>query len=221
MIHYEHPQGSDAWLQCRAGKITASRCKDARDVLKSGKPSGKQIAYAAQVAVERIAGRPVNQSFVNWQMKEGTKQEPMARVAYEIQTGNMVEEVGSLATDDDLFLYSPDGLIDTDGLLEIKTLFSPELIIQIIADGDDSDFRDQCNFGLWLTGRKWIDLVLWCPALEPIGAHMTIRRIERDDDAINAMEADLVSFAALVRMNESKLRRLSSAKDERLKRMAA
>lgn len=221
MIHYEHPQGSDAWMQCRAGKITASRCKDARDVLKSGKPSGKQISYAAQVAVERIAGRPVDQSFQNWQMKEGTKQEPMARIAYEIQTGNMVEEVGSLATDDEIFLYSPDGLIDADGLLEIKTLFSPERIIQIIADGDDSDFRDQCNFGLWLTGRKWIDLVLWCPALEPIGAQITIRRIERDDDAINAMEADLVAFAAIVRANESKLRRLSSANDDRLKRMAA
>ena len=213
MIHHNHIQGSDMWLKCRAGKITASRCKDARDVLKSGKPSGKQIAYAAQVAVERIAGRPVDQAFVNWQMKEGTAQEPLARIAYEAHTGNLVQEIGALATDDDLFLYSPDGMIESDGLLEIKSLFSPERIIQIIADGDDSDFRDQCNFGLWLTGRKWIDLVLWCPALEPIGAHMHIRRIERDDDAINAMEADLMAFSAQVRMNESKLRRLAANVD--------
>ena len=74
---YNIPQGDDAWLNLRSGKITASRCKDARDFLKSGKPSQKQIAYAAQVAVEKIAGMPVDKVFENWQMKEGHVQEPL------------------------------------------------------------------------------------------------------------------------------------------------
>ena len=206
MIAYDHPQGSDAWLQCRAGKITASRAKDARDVLKSGKPSGKQIAYAAQVAIERIAARPIDRTFESWQMREGKEQEPICRNAYEVETGLTVSEVGALATDDDRFLYSPDGLVGSDGLLEIKSLFSAERIVQIVGNDDCSDFIDQCNFGLWITGRAWIDLAIWSPSLEPIGAALHIVRIDRDDDAIEKLEADLMRFAVLVEELETKLR---------------
>ena len=195
-------QGSPEWKQARAGKVTASRAKDARDKLKSGAASGKQIAYACQVALERVSGNPADATFENWQMREGHVQEPIARAAYERRTGNLVDEVGAFATDDDLFLYSPDGLIDDDGLLEVKSIFSPERIMTIVGNGDTSDFEDQCMFGLWLTGRQWIDLVVWVPSLE----HMVIKRITRDEDAIEALEADLMAFARLVTQYETTLR---------------
>ena len=195
-------QGSPEWKQARAGKVTASRAKDARDKLKSGAASGKQIAYACQVALERLSGQPADATFENWQMREGHVQEPIARAAYERRTGNLVDEVGAFATDDDLFLYSPDGLIDGDGLLEVKTLFSPERIMTIVGNGDVSDFIDQCMFGLWLTGRQWIDLVVWVPSLE----HLTIKRIDRDEDYIEAMETDLMAFSRLVPQYENTLR---------------
>lgn len=228
MKHYTFDQGTDLWLQCRAGKITASRCKDARDRLadkpektdkktgevtpaQRGAPSAKQTAYAAQVAVERIAGCPIDGGFENWQMREGHVQEPLARIAYETQTGNLVEEVGALATDDDLFLYSPDGLVGDDGLIEIKSLFSADRICNIVGGDDISDFIDQCMFGLWLTGRQWVDLVIWAPALANIGLDMTIVRIDRDEAAIEAMEADLITFAATVREIEGRLRAKAAA----------
>lgn len=195
-------QGSPEWKQARAGKVTASRAKDARDKLKSGAASGKQIAYACQVALERVSGQPADATFENWQMREGHVQEPIARASYERRTGNLVDEVGAFATDDDLFLYSPDGLIDDDGLLEVKSLFSPERIMTIVGNGDTSDFEDQCMFGLWLTGRQWIDLVIWTPALN----HMVIKRITRDEDAIEALEADLMAFSRLVTQYENTLR---------------
>lgn len=203
---YDFPQGSDNWLQCRAGKITASRFKDARDRLKTtGAASSKCVAYAAQVAVERIAGRPIGTTFQSWQMKEGQEQEPAARNAYDVETGNVVREVGAIATDDDLFLYSPDGLIGEDGLLEVKTLLSAEVILRVVGAGDLSDYVDQCMGGLWLTGRKWIDLVLWAPALEPIGRALTIHHITRDEAAIEKLEADLLAFAGMVKKSEQML----------------
>ena len=195
-------QGSPEWKQARAGKVTASRAKDARDRLKSGAASGKQIAYACQVALERVSHQPADATFENWQMREGHVQEPIARAAYERRTGNLVDEVGAFATDDDLFLYSPDGLIDGDGLLEVKTLFSPERIMTIVGNGDVSDFIDQCMFGMWLTGRQWIDLVVWVPSLELL----TIKRIDRDEDYIEAMETDLMAFSRLVTQYETTLR---------------
>jgi hypothetical protein len=212
MKYLDCAQGTDEWMQARVGKITASRFKDARDRLKPakgetvGKPSAKCNAYAAQVAVERIAGRPIDKAFQNWQMREGQEQEPHARNAYDVETGNVVQEVGAIATDDDLFLYSPDGLIGSDGLLEIKTLLSADVIVRVIGEGDLSEYMDQCMGGLWLTGRQWIDLVLWAPALEPIDRHLTIHRIERDEAKIEALESDLLAFAAMVRKAEASLR---------------
>ena len=203
-------QGSPEWKLARAGKVTASRAKDARDRLKSGAPSGKQIAYACQVALERVSGAPADMTFENWQMREGHVQEPIARAAYERLTGNLVDEVGAFATDDDLFLYSPDGLIDDDGLLEVKTLFSPERIMTIVGNGDTSDFEDQCMFGLWLTGRQWIDLVVWVPSLE----HMAVKRITRDEDAIEKLESDLMAFARMVKQYETTLRDAIAANNE-------
>ncbi len=212
MKYIQAEQGSEAWLMARVGKITASRYKDARDRLKPakgetvGKPSSKCCAYAATVAVERIAGKPLDKMFQSWQMREGQEQEPHARNAYDVETGNVVREVGAITTDDDLFLYSPDGLIGDDGLLEIKTLLSADVIVRVVGGNDLSEYMDQCMGGLWLTGRKWIDLVLWAPALEPIGRQLTIHRITRDEEAIEALEADLIAFAALVAKNEELLR---------------
>lgn len=203
-------QGSDEWKAARAGKVTASRAKDARDRLKNGAPSSKQIAYACQVALERVSGKPADSTFENWQMREGRAQEPLARMGYEARTGNMADEVGAFATDDDLFLYSPDGVIGDDGLLEVKSLFSPERVMQVIGNGDMSDFIDQCMFGLWLTGRQWIDLVVWVPSLE----HLTIKRIDRDEDYIEAMETDLMAFSRLVTQYETTLRDAIAANNE-------
>jgi exodeoxyribonuclease (lambda-induced) len=51
---------------------------------------------------------------------------------------------------------------------------------------------------LWLLGRKWCDLILWAPDLEAIGRHITIIRIDRDDNAIDALESDLLAFDRVV-----------------------
>ncbi len=214
---YQHiEQGSEEWLHLRAGKMTASRCKDAKDYKQltkaqekegrtRGDPSAKLLGYAAQVAVERIAGRPIDQGFESWQMREGHVQEPACRIAYELRTGETVVETGAIATDDELFLYSPDGLVGDDGLIEIKTLLSADRICNIVGEGDISDFIDQCNFGLWLTGRQWIDLCIWVPALAEIGLDLTVHRIHREEDVIEAMERDLVDFANMVTELERKL----------------
>lgn len=209
MLYHNHEQGSEAWLQSRAGVITASRFKDACDRLKPkkgeliGEPSAKCTGYAAQVALERVAGRPIDKFFENWQMREGKEQEEFARIAYEAQTGYLVDEVGFITTDDRKFGYSPDGEIDADGLVEIKTILSGDVALKVCGHHDLSGYMDQCLGGLWLTGRKWIDLVIWCPALEAVGKKMTIHRIERDDDKIEQLEADLMAFLKMVDENET------------------
>ncbi|MDB5822224.1 MAG: exonuclease [Herminiimonas sp.] len=211
MIFHDHDQGSDLWLASRAGVITASRFKDARDRTAKGLPSSKCSGYAAQVALERIAGRPIDRFFETWQMREGKEQEEFARIAYENRTGHLVEEVGFITTDDSIYGYSPDGLIAGDGLVEIKTVLSGDVALRVCGHQDLSGYLDQCIGGLWLTGRKWIDLVIWCPALAPVGKQMTIHHIGRDENGIERLEADLVSFKNMVDENEAILRMKEAA----------
>lgn len=209
MIHHNHEQGSEAWLAARKGVVTGSRFKDCRDKLKSGAPSKACIAYAMDTARERIGGN-APAKFQNAAMRQGTEQEPIARAKYEARTGYLVEEVGFFTTEDGLFGLSPDGLIDDDGVLEIKCMVSSDTLFTAVADGDISEYIDQCNGYLWLLGRQWVDLALWVPDLN----HMTIRRITRDEDAIEALEADLMAFAQMVKTYETKLRTALAQQEE-------
>jgi exodeoxyribonuclease (lambda-induced) len=114
----------------------------------------------------------------------------------------MVDEAGFYLSDDAVFGLSPDGLIDDDGVLEIKTMVSSDTLFTAVADGDISAYMDQCLGYLWLLGRQWVDLVLWCPDLQ----HMVIHSINRDEDAIEELETDILAFAGLVSQYEAKLR---------------
>lgn len=205
MIHHTAPQGSQAWLDARKGCITGSRFKDAREKLKGGAPSKAAMLYAMDLARERCGGSAPSK-FQNAAMRTGTEQEPLARMAYEAHTGNLVEEVGFFTTDDGLYGLSPDGLIGNDGVLEIKTMVSSETLFAAVAEGDLSAYMDQCLGYLWLLGRQWVDLVLWTPDLQPLGLDLAIHRITRNEDAIDALEVDLMHFAGLVRQYEDKLR---------------
>lgn len=205
MIHHDHAQGSPEWLAARKGCITGSRFKDAREKLAKGGPSKAQLQYAMDTARERVGGT-VPPKFANAAMRTGTEQEPHARMHYEAITGNLVQEVGFITTDDGLFGLSPDGLIGDDGVLEVKTMVSSDTLFTAVADGDLSSYIDQCNGYLWLLGRQWVDLVLWAPDLEAIGLAMTIHRITRDEAAIESLEADLLAFSGRVDGYEAALR---------------
>ena len=194
-------QGSEEWLTARRGKITGSRFKDARDKLKGGQPSKACLGYAMDIARERIGGS-APPKFQNAAMRTGTEQEPFARAMYEARTGHMVEEAGFYLSDDAVFGLSPDGLVNDDGVIEIKTMVGSDTLFTAVADGDVSAYMDQCLGYLWLLGRQWVDLTLWCPDLN----HMVIKRITRDEDAIEALEADLMAFARLVTQYENTLR---------------
>jgi exodeoxyribonuclease (lambda-induced) len=201
MIFDQSPQGSPEWLAIRKGCITASRAKDARDRLKNGQHSAKALTYARDKARERCGGK-APEVYVNAAMREGTEQEPLARMRYEADTGRLIEEVGFAYTEDGKFGVSVDGLIGDDGVWECKTMVSSDTLFTAMVDGDVSAYIDQCNFALWLLGRKWVDLSLWCADLQVLH---TIR-IERNDDAIEALEADMLAFEKLVTQYETALR---------------
>jgi hypothetical protein len=210
MIIHRAPQGSKEWHAARSGCITASNFKLARQRLKTGPNKGEYTEaakdYAFRVAIERISGQPLDEGFETWQMKRGHDLEPDARMAHEARAGVMVEEVGFVTTGDGVFGASADGFIGKDGGAEYKCFVAPDKLRSILLTGDTSDVIDQCDGGMWITGRTYWDFCLYCPALEPVGRALTIHRIQRNDDRIEALEKDLMQFAALVSDFEKVLR---------------
>ena len=207
MITLNLVQGSADWLAARAGAITASRFTDARAKLtrksKSadvGDFASKATEYAWTVALERIAGKPLDQTFETWQMRRGSELEPEARMAYEMETGLLAGESGLIMTDDSVFGYSSDGLVDDDGMVEIKCPANCQKIGSIWSSPETAteEYIDQIQGGMWITGRKWCDFIMYCPWLEPIGKELFIQRVERDDNYIEALEKDLLQFHAMV-----------------------
>jgi exodeoxyribonuclease (lambda-induced) len=184
-------QGSPEWLQERRGLITASRFRDALDVTAKGAPSAKAKLYAQDLARERCGGT-VFGPYVNAQMRYGTEQESLARIAYEIERGVLVTEVGFFKDDDERFGISTDGLVDDDGAIEIKTIASSDVLFTVLVEKDYSSFVHQICGNHWLLARQWVDLVLWTPDLP---RKMHVIRFERDETMIELMEAKLIDFS--------------------------
>ena len=111
-------QRTDAWFEARLGKVTASRVADLMATTKSGYAASRDNLMA-QLIVERLTGQK-QESYTNAAMQWGTDQEPFARAAYEIATGQMVEECGFIPHPTiEGAGASPDGLVGDEGLVEI------------------------------------------------------------------------------------------------------
>lgn len=210
MILIECAQGSSEWHLNRAGCITASMFADARATLKSGpnkgQPTAKALDYAFRLAVERISGEPLDGGFETWQMRRGHELEPEARMAHEIRTGLIVQQVGLVKTDDLVFGASADGFIGDDGVSEYKCFIAPEKLRAFHIDQDSDGIKDQVQGVLWITGRKWAHIGMYCPALKSVGRELWLGEYERDEDFIAELEADLLRFKALVDEYEMRLR---------------
>lgn len=213
MKFIECPQGTPEWHAARSGKITAScfadaisRCtrkSGARDV---GDPTAVAERYAADLAIERISGQPHGEPPKAWVLERGHQMEAAARMHYEARTGSFVTEAGICVTDDGVFGYSSDGLVDDDGLIEIKAPIDSLKIMTIWATGDTTEYEHQMQGGMWITGRKWCDFIMYAPELESVGKALYVKRIFRDDAFIDDMVQRLAEFDALVEANVAILR---------------
>lgn len=211
MIFINCEQGTEEWHKARCGVITASKFRDAIETTAKGKPTAKSSLYAAQVAIERISGAPCDEVFNSWQMRRGTELEPKARMEYEAATGNLASESGVVLTDDRLFGYSTDGELEQDGIIEIKCLASAIGVLEMWRYRDLSEYMHQIQGGLWITGRKYCDFVMYAPQLEPVGKQLFLHRVERDDEFIDDMVVQLLAFSKVVDENEKILRMKEAA----------
>ena len=210
MILETDTQRSEDWYAARLGKATASRFKDAIAALKSGAPAQAQRDYLTELVVERLTQQPI-QRFQNAAMTWGTEQEPAARAAYERITGRIVEETGFVCHDTLMAGCSPDGLVDWDGLIEIKCPWNTANHIETLLNGMPADHIPQVQGQMWITGREWCDFVSYDPRM-PEALQLHVQRIQRDPSFIADLEARITSFLSEVGTQVEALRRLAESK---------
>lgn len=187
-------QQDAVWFAARTGKATASRFKDVLAKLKNGQPGADRQNYLIDVVTERLTGDPV-QHFTTAAMQWGIDLEPLARKAYEDYVRVGVDPTGFWAHDELAAGASPDGLVNWDGLVEIKCPFNSARHIQTWRDGMPSEHMPQVQGQLWITGRDWCDFVSFDPRM-PGALKLYVERIERNDEFIKGLEAEVRLFLA-------------------------
>lgn len=154
-IHKLIDQRSEEWFEIRRGKLTAS---NAQAIAANGK--GLETYVYTLLAEKFSKNRDL---YTNGDMERGCELEDAARMTYEVQY-SPVEQVGFVELDE-LVGCSPDGLVGDDGGIEIKCP-DDKNFFRLLVDGEkaiDPKYFWQAKMSLYVTGRKWWDLVFYNP----------------------------------------------------------
>lgn len=162
-------QLSPEWWDARRGIPTASEFGRIITA-KTAKLSAAADGYIAQLVAERIHLDPnaMTETPMNAAMRHGVACEPEARRWYEMERGIDVEQVGFCTTDDGRFGCSPDGLIGTEGALELKCPQMKTHIEWLLANEVPDEHRAQVHGHLIVTGRLWCDFMSYCVGAKPL-----------------------------------------------------
>ncbi|MDZ7852293.1 MAG: YqaJ viral recombinase family protein [Halomonas sp.] len=184
-------QGTPEWHAARLGIVTMSELKT---LLVKGKGPGGfgagAFSYMHQLIGERITGEPSDAFSGNAHTQRGHELESVARYLYYESSGQpRLEQVGIILNHG--VGYSPDCLVDSRGLVEIKTKL-PKYQVELLLEGVlPQEHVAQCQGGLWVSEREWLDFVSYWPGLP-----LFVTRVYRDDALINTIAERVEAFYA-------------------------
>jgi putative phage-type endonuclease len=186
-----------AWLASRCGKLTASRMADAMDLTAKGADSAKRKALKVELLAERLTGDTVPH-FVNSFMQWGLEQEPAAKAAYELASGQMILPCGfydhpQIAE----FGATPDGLIP-GGVIEFKCPQTTTHITWLLAGGVPEQHKAQILAQLACTGRERAVFVSFDPRIRDERKRLFIAEWTPEKAEIKAVEEHARKFLAEV-----------------------
>lgn len=179
-------QGTPEWFQSRLGIPTASEFSTVMASGRSGGESKTRKTYLYKLAGEIITGKP-SEGFSNAHTERGHEMEPEARAAYAFMKDAEPEHVGFIRNG--RAGASPDSLLGSDGLLEIKTKLPHLMIETILRGGMPPEHRAQCQGQLWVSEREWLDIAVYWPGM-PIFVH----REQRDPNFIATLTRAVSDF---------------------------
>lgn len=185
------PQRSEAWYAARLGRVTASRIADLMAKTKTGYSASRQN-YMAELVCERLTGNPT-EGYTSPAMQWGIDNEAAAKAAYSFMTDNAVEECGFIGWPAMDAGASPDGLVGSRGLIEVKCPNSATHIDTMLSEKIEGKYILQMQMQMACTQRDWCDFVSFDPRLPP-EMQVWIKRVERDPKWIDEIHGEISSF---------------------------
>lgn len=203
-------QGTQEWLDARAGKVTASKIHCIMAEVKKGE-SAERRNYRAQLVAEILTGKSQEDGYTSGPMQWGIEQEPFARVEYEILKGVMVDRVGLVIHPAiERGAASPDGLVGPDGLVEIKCPNTATHLDYLTSEDIPLKYIQQMQWQMACTGRQWCDFVSFDPRL-PEDYRLWIVRYSRRPAIIQEIETKVQAFLGEVDQTIENLRAKKTA----------
>ncbi|WP_392565836.1 YqaJ viral recombinase family protein [Utexia brackfieldae] len=186
-------QRTDDWFAARLGKVTASKISDLMAKTKSGYSASRQN-YMAKLICERLTGEK-EETFTNAAMQRGTDLEPIAREIYILnQFDAKVKEVGFIPHPKiENSGASPDGLVNDDGLIEIKCPNTWTHLEFRKTLKPKREYILQMQWQMMCTGRKWCDFVSYDDRLPDDLSYKCVR-IQYDKKLAKEIEAEVIKF---------------------------
>ncbi|MBG6243437.1 MAG: YqaJ-like viral recombinase [Candidatus Symbiopectobacterium sp. Dall1.0] len=203
MIWHDIQQNTEEWEALRIGKATASNF--GLIMANAGKAFGDPAKrYALQIALEQIKGCKSEFSFSNEHMERGHEQEPIARMLYEDMNFIGVDNGGFF--DHETYGDSPDGLVGSDGVIEIKSVIASTHYATLERRSFDPSYRWQLISHLDCTGRDWVDFVSYCADF-PENKQLIVHTLHRDDveKEISQLQERRNDFLELVSTTRAKI----------------
>lgn len=152
-------QRSQEWWDHRRGIVTASQFH--RIITpKTMKPSSQQDDLIHELIGQKFANVwPQDDQYISPDMQAGIDNEAIARSWYEFETNVDVTQVGLCISDCGRYSCSPDGLIGTEGGLEIKCP-NPKTHARYLLEGVLPDeYKMQIHGNLAVSGYDYWDFV--------------------------------------------------------------
>jgi putative phage-type endonuclease len=204
----DFPQGSPEWLAARVGLVTASRVSDIIAKTKTG-VSASRANYLGELVAERLTGVSAASDFMNDDMRRGVELEPDARFEYEAMFGKVVQTVGLVLHPTLQAGASPDGLVDDDGLIEIKCPRTHVHIECLESRKPPAKYLPQMAWQCICTGRQWCDFVSYDPKM-PERLRLFAARFIPEAGYMRELEAEVTAFIAEVDAKVEALSKLAA-----------
>lgn len=197
-------QGSESWFACRLGIPTASEFHTVlAEGRKKGEPSVTRRKYMNRLAAERYMGKVCEEDrYTNPHLERGKELEAEAAHLYAFASDRELKTCGFFKHLDHEAGCSPDRLAGDDGIASIKTALPHILTDYIRRDTFPAEHKAQSQGELWITGRAWVDIVIYWP-----GMPLFVKRCTSDPQYITELAAKVKTFNSELTLVLADLRR--------------
>jgi len=171
-------------------------------VMSKGKDGGEGLTrktYRYKLAGEAVTGEPM-ENYVSADMERGKVMEDEARSYYAFQNNVEMQRIGFVRNGQKG--CSPDSFVGDSGMFETKSAFPHILIDKLLKGGFPPEHKAQCQGGLWVCERDWIDLSIYWPKMPTF----TIREY-RDELYIGQLAREVDRFNEELAETVEKVRR--------------